>query len=409
MGNPNDIVIISAARTPFSKFGGLLKHLHSSELGTLIIKEVLKRSGLQGSDIDEVYYGMCIQSEAALKYNVNARQALLHAGLPPETLSLTIDRACCSSLAAVQLGRKSLLLDEARVCMAVGAENMSNTPVVMNGHRWGTGLNKPEMVDHLNPIMYHGFNSLAGDAGDVALDYDVPREMQDNWAYASQMKYQAAKTEGKFAVGEELAVVELPQRKGDPIQFTEDEFPKPDTSVEKLAKLSTVYGSKTVTAGNAPGLDAGASALILTKRSVADSFGIKPLGVLLSVASVASGPKRIAEVPAFAIQKALDNVGMSIAQVDVLEINEAFAAIPLVSTKILANGDQTRWEELLAKTNPNGGAIAIGHPVGASGARIIMTAMYELRRRGGGVASVGICGGLAQGDAAVIKVDETCL
>ena len=409
MGNPNDIVIISAARTPFSKFGGLLKHLHSTELGTIIIREVMLRSGLKGDDIDEVYYGMCIQSEAALKYNVNARQAMLHAGLPPETLSLTVDRACCSSLAAIQLGRKSLLLDEARVCMAVGAENMSNTPVVMNGHRWGTGLNKPEMVDHLNPIMYHGFNSLAGDASEVALEHDVSREMQDAWAYASQMKYQAALKADKFRLGEELAAVEFPQRKGDPIVFSHDEFPKPGTTPEKLAKLPTVYGSDTVTAGNAPGLDAGASAVIMTKRSIAESLGVKPLGILLSVASVASEPRRIAEVPAFAIQKALDSAGVALEQVDILEINEAFAAMPLVSTKILAKGDQTDWEELLAKTNPNGGAIAIGHPVGASGARILMTAMYELRRRGGGIGSVGICGGLAQGDAAVIKVDESCL
>lgn len=409
MGNSNDIVIISAARTPFSKFGGALKLVHSMELGTIIIKEVLKRSGLKGSDIDEVYYGMCIQSEAALKYNVAARQAILHAGLPPETLSLTVDRACCSSLAAVQLGRRSLLLDEARVCMAVGAENMSNTPVVMNGHRWGTGIGKPEMVDHLNPIMYVGFNALAGDAGEVALEYDVPREMQDAWAYASQMKYQAAKSAGKFRIGEELTPVEIAQRKGDPIIFAEDEFPKPNTTPEGLAKLPTVYGSSTVTAGNAPGLDAGASGLIITKRSTAAAFGIKPLGILMSVASIASAPRRIAEVPAFAIQKALDQAAVRLDDVDVLEINEAFAAMPLVSTKILANNDQTQWEVLLAKTNPNGGAIALGHPVGASGARILMTAMYELRRRGGGIGVVGICGGLAQGDAAVIKVDESCL
>lgn len=409
MDHKDDIVIISAARTPFSKFGGKLKQLHSTELGAMIIKEVLVRSGLTGSDIDEVYYGMCIQSEAALKYNVVARQALLHAGLPPETLSLTVDRACCSSLAGVQLGRRSLLLDEAKVCMAVGAENMSNTPVVMNGHRWGTGLGKPEMVDHLNPIMYVGFNSLACDAGEVALEYDVTREMQDAWAYASQMKYQAAKAAGKFSPGEELFAVELPQKKGEPFFFTDDEFPKSNTTMEGLAKLPTIYGSPTVTAGNAPGLDAGASGLIITKRATAEHLGVKPLGIVLSVASVAGAPRRIAEVPAFAIKKALGQADVRLDDVSVLEINEAFAAVPLVSTKILADGDEVKWEELLAKTNPNGGAIAIGHPVGASGARILMTAMYELRRRGGGIGAVGICGGLAQGDAAVVKVDDSCL
>ncbi|MBE0599539.1 MAG: thiolase family protein [Desulfuromonadales bacterium] len=409
MASRDDIVIVSAARTPFSKFGGVLKNLHSTELGTLIIREVLRRTGLSGSDIDEVYYGMCIQSEAALKYNVAGRQALIHAGLSPQTLSLTVDRACCSSLVSVQLGRKSLLLDEAKFCMAVGAENMSNTPVVLNGHRWGTGLGKPVMVDHLNPIMYEGFNSLAGDAGDVALEYGVSREMQDAWAHGSQMKYQEARKAGKFKIGEELAALELPQKKGDPILFVEDEFPKPSTTIEGLAKLPPVYGSKTVTAGNAPGLDAGASALIITRRSVAEAYGLKPLGILLASSSIASEPRGIAEVPAFAIRKALHAADVRLDQVELLEINEAFAAMPLVSTKILAEGDQGRWEALLAKTNPNGGAIAIGHPVGASGARILMTAMYELRRRGGGIGAVGICGGLAQGDAAVVKVDGTCL
>ncbi len=407
-GNKDDLVIVSAARTPFSKFGGALRLMHSSKLGTLIIKDVLQRVGLKGEDVDEVYYGMCIQSEAALKYNVIGRQAILDAGLPPETVSLTVDRACCSSLSCIQLGRKSILLDEAEICLAVGAENMSNTPVVLNGHRWGTGLAKPEMVDHINPIMYHGYNSLAVDAGEVALEYDVSREMQDEWSYGSQMKYQEAKKAGKFKVGEELTAVEIPQRKGDPIQFTEDEFPKAFTTVEGLGKLKTVYNSPTVTAGNSPGLDAGAAAVIICKRSKAEAMGLKPLGIIMATASVAREARKIAETPAFAIDKALSNCGVALDDVDLFEINEAFAAMPLVSHKILANGDDAKWKQLLDKTNPNGGAIAIGHPVGASGARITLTAMYELRRRGGGIAAVGICGGLAQGDAAVIKVDDTC-
>jgi acetyl-CoA C-acetyltransferase len=408
MNDPNDLVIVSAARTPFGRFGGMLKEMHSSGLGTLVIKEVLSRAGLQGDSIDELYYGMCIQSEAALLYNVIGRQALIHAGLSPNTISLTIDRACCSSLTGIQLGRKSILLEEASICMAVGAENMSNTPVVVNGHRWGTRLGKPTMVDHLNPIMYVGFNSIAVDAGEVALEHGVSREMQDEWAYNSQMKYQAAKKTGKFKIGEELTTVTIPQRKGEDLLFEEDEFPKPHTTLEKLATLKTVYESPTVTAGNSPGLDAGAAALIITKRSTAESLGLAPLGIILSVGSAAREPHLMAEVPAYAIQQSLDRADLTVDNLDLIEINEAFAAVPLVSTKILANDDPTKWKTIKAMTNPNGGAIAIGHPVGASGARILMTAMYELRRRGGGVGAVGICGGLAQGDAAVIKVDETC-
>ena len=200
INNPNDLVIVSAVRTPFGRFGGVLKEIHSSALGTLVIKEVLSRTELDGNAIDELYYGMCIQSEAALLYNVIGRQALIHAGLSPETVSLTIDRACCSSLTAIQLGRKSILLDEASICMAVGAENMSNTPIVINGHRWGTHLEKPILVDHLNPIMYVGFKSIAADAGQIALEYNVTREMQDEWAFNSQMKYQHAKKTGKFRI-----------------------------------------------------------------------------------------------------------------------------------------------------------------------------------------------------------------
>ena len=409
MDNPNDLVIVSAVRTPFGRFGGMLKEMHSSTLGAVVCKEVLARANMKGNEIDEFYYGMCIQSEAALLYNVIGRQVLIHAGLSPDTVSLTIDRACCSSITAVHLGRKSILLGEANICMAVGAENMSNTPIVLNGHRWGTGLDKPVVVDHLNPIMYVGFKSIAMDAGEVALEHGISREMQDEWAYHSQMRYQAAKKQGKFAIGEELTAVEIPQRKGEALIFEEDEFPKPNTTVEKLATLKTVYGSATVTAGNAPGLDAGASALIITSRSTALKNGLQPLGVILSVGSAAKAPHLMAEVPAYAIMQALERTNLTVNDLDLIEINEAFAAVPLVSTKLLAKGDPTQWDALKAKTNPNGGAIAIGHPVGASGARILMTAMYELRRKGGGVAAVGICGGLAQGDAVVIKVDETCL
>ena len=409
MSNPNDLVIVSAVRTPFGRFGGTLKDLHSSTLGMVVIKEVMKRTGLKDDAIDELYYGMCIQSEAALLYNVIGRQALIHAGLSPDTISLTIDRACCSSLTSVHLGRKSILLDEAKICMAVGAENMSNTPVVVNGHRWGTGLGKPTMVDHLNPIMYVGFNSMAADAGEVGLEYGVTREMQDEWAYNSQMKYEAAKTDGKFKVGEELTAVEVPRKKGEPLIFEADEFPKPNSTLEKLATLKPVYGSPTATAGNSPGLDSGAAAIIIMKRSTAGELGLKPMGIIVSVGSVARAPRLIDEVPAYAIKQAMARAELTVNDLDLIEINEAFAAVPLVSTKILADGDVDKWQEIKDKTNPNGGAVAIGHPVGASGARILMTAMYELRRRGGGIGAVGICGGLAQGDAAIIKVDETCL
>jgi acetyl-CoA C-acetyltransferase len=403
MTKKDDVVIVSGIRTPFSKWGSVLREVHSSELGATVIRECLKRAGMKGTDIDELYYGMCIQSEAALLYNVIARQALLKAGLPNDLVSLTIDRACCSSLVCVQLGYRSILLGEAQTCMAVGAENMSNTPVVVNGHRWGLGLTPLTMVDHLNPIMYVGYNSLAKDAGEGALSYGIGREMLDQWALGSQQKYQAAEKAGKFK--DELIPVEVPQKRGPPIVFSKDDFPKPDTTLEGLAKLKPIYGSPSVTAGNSPGLDAGASAIIIIRRSKAEEMGLKPLATILSVCSVAREPAKLSAVPGLAIQKALAKAKVSLDEIAVIEVNEAFAAMPLVSTKVLADGNEAKWQELMKKTNVNGGAIAIGHPVGASGARILMTMMYELRRRGGGLGACGICGGLAQGDAAVIRVE----
>ncbi len=403
MVDKNDVVIVSGVRTPFSKFGGALKEIHSTDLGVLVIKESLKRAGLKGEDLDEVYYGMCDQAEAALYDNVNARQALLRAGLPNHLVSLTIDRACCSSLCAVQLGRRAILLGEADTCMAVGAENMSNTPLLINGHRWGSGM-KPLLVqDYLNPITYREYTPLGRDAGEVAIEHGISREEQDAWALGSHRKWAAADQAGLF--DDELVGVALSSKKGASVMFSKDELPRPDTTMEALAKLKTIYGSPTVTAGNAPGLDAGATALIITRRAKAENLGVKPLATIVGVASGAGEPRRMAELPAKVIGKALERVNLAIDDMKIIEINEAFAAVTLVSTKMLADNDETKWRALLKKTNPNGGAIAIGHPVGASGGRILMTMMYELRRRGGGYGVCGICGGLAQGDAMVIYVD----
>lgn len=404
MADKNDVVIVSGVRTPFSKFGGTLKEIHSTDLGVIVIKESMKRASLTGEDLDEVYYGMCDQAEAALYDNVNARQAILRAGLPNHLVSLTIDRACCSSLCAVQLGRRAILLNEADTCMAVGAENMSNTPLLINGHRWGAGMKPLLIQDYLNPITYRGYTPLGKDAGEIAMEHGISREEQDAWALGSHQKWAAADQAGLF--NDELVSVELPSKKGASVLFSKDELPRPDTTMEALVKLKTIYGSPTVTAGNAPGLDAGATAVIIMRRAKAEKLGVKPLATIVGVASGAGEPRRMAELPAQVIGKALERVNLTIDDMKIIEINEAFAAVTLVSTKMLAGNDETKWRELLKKTNPNGGAIAIGHPVGASGGRILMTMMHELKRRGGGHGVCGICGGLAQGDAIIIRVDS---
>jgi acetyl-CoA C-acetyltransferase len=403
----NDVVVVSAVRTPFGKFGGTLKDIPSIELGAMVIREALRRVNVKGEEVEETYYGSAVPGEVGLETDVPARQATLKAGLPADHVSLTLDRACCSSLAAVRLGFRGVRAGEIEVALGVGAENMSRTPLIVPPHvRWGTKLGNIELWDGLFGLGYKGFNPVSVDAGEVALEYGITREDQDRWAYQSQMRYAKAFSEGKFKLGEELMKVEIPLKKGPPIVLEKDEFPKSDTTLEKLAKLPLVYGSPTVTAGNAPGLDTGASAILIMSEKKAKERGLKPLAKILSMVATATTPRLIAAIPGFTVQKALEKARVPLGQVDLIEINEAFAAMPLVSTKILADGDSKKMQSLLEKTNVNGGAIAIGHPVGASGARILMTLIYELRRRGGGIGVASICGGLAQGDGAVVQVED---
>ena len=402
----NDVVVVSAVRTPFGKFGGTLKDIPSIDLAAIVIREVLHRVNVKGEEVEETYYGSAVPGEVGLETDVPARQATLKAGMPADHVSITLDRACCSSLSAVRLGYRAIRAGEVEVALGVGAENMSRTPLIVPPYvRWGSRLGNIELWDGLYGLGYKGFNPVSVDAGEVALEYGITREDQDRWAYGSQMKYAKAFTEGKFKIGEELMKVDIPQRKGPAIVLEKDEFPKSDTSLEKLAKLPLVYGSPTVTAGNAPGLDTGASAILIMSEKKAKEKGLKPLAKIISMVATATTPRLIAAVPGFTIQAALKKAGMTLGQIDLIEINEAFAAMPLVSNKVLAEGDSDKMKRLLEKTNVNGGAIAIGHPVGASGARILMTLIYELRRRGGGIGVASICGGLAQGDGAVVQVE----
>jgi len=406
MEEKNSVVIVSAVRTPFGKFGGTLKNIASIDLGAMVIREVLRRVKVKGEEVEEVYYGTAVPAEVGLETDVPARQATLKAGMPSESISVTVDRACCSSLAAVRFGYRAIKTGEIEIALGAGAENMSRTPLVLPpGVRWGSRLGSVELWDCLYGLGYKGFNPVSVDAGEVALEYGITREDQDRWAYQSQMKYAKAFSEGKFNIGEELMKVEIPQGKSPPIIFERDEFPKPDTTLEKLSKLPLVYGSPTVTAGNAPGLDTGASAILMMSERRAKDKGLRPLAKILCMVATATAPRLIAAIPGFTIQKALEKAQTTLDQIDLIEINEAFAAMPLVSAKILADGDPERMEALLRKTNVNGGAIAIGHPVGASGARILMTLIYELRRRGGGKGVASICGGLAQGDGVVVDVE----
>ena len=311
-------------------------------------------------------------------------------------------------MTALRLGYRAIKSGDAQAVIACGAENMGNVPFIASAAktRWGNRLGPIELEDVLFELGYgrKGFAPVAADAGEVALEYEVTREMQDQWAAQSHARWFQAAEDGKFRVGEELMRLEIPQKRGDAIPVDRDESPRANVSLEKMARLKPVYGSPTVTAANAPGLNSGASAMIIMSREKADALGLAPLAVIDACQCAAGSPKYMACVPAQAIEKLLAAKNMHVDDVDLIEINEAFAAVTLVSLKMLAGDDPERFEQLQQKTNVNGGAIAIGHPVGASGARITMTLMYELMRRGGGAGVAAICGGLSQGEALLLKV-----
>jgi acetyl-CoA C-acetyltransferase len=399
----NDVVIVSGVRTPFGRFGGILKDVPAIDLGVAAMKGALDRAGNKDIRVDEVIVGNCCQCEVKPLAPVVARAALLKAGLPEDTVSITLDRACCSSMAAVQAGQRDIITENANVVLAAGMENMSRVPYLIREMRWGTRSADVTLTDDLFGMSPGaGYPPVAKDAGEVALEYGFDRAALDLWAYNSQMRYQAALKQGKF--NEEIIPFEFVQKKKT-VVFDKDEFPRADTTLEGLAKLPTIYGSPTITAGNSPGLDTGASAIVFMSRSSADAYGIKPLARILTVQSVAATPREMATVPALAIQKALGKCGLSVDDLNLIEINEAFAAVPMVSCKLLAARDEQKTKALFEITNVNGSAVAIGHPVGASGARILLTLVHELRRRGGGIGAAAICGGLSQGDAAIIEVE----
>lgn len=401
----DDIVITAALRTPFDRFGGVMRNVPTYQLGAWVIKALLERVGLEGAKVDKVILGMCELAEAALRRNVMARQALLAAGLPDSTVSLTVDRACCSSTAATQIAFNELRLDEGEIYITGGSENMSRQPFLTDPVlRWeGPKHGHLKLIDPEYDIKYEGYGVLAVDAGQVALEHGVSRQEQDEWAYISQQRYAKANKEGKFA--EEIIPITISEKNGSGTVLEHDTNPRPETTLEKLAKLPLVLGSPTVTAGNAPGLNTGGSGLLLMKRKTAKKLGVPVLATIIASSSSATVPREIATAPAGAIRKVLQRAGLSLEDISLLEINEAFAAVPLVSTKLLAEGNEAKWNFIKERTNVNGGAVAVGHPVGATGTRLIMTLMYELRRMGGGYGIASICGGLAQADSVLIRVD----
>ena len=391
------VVIVSAVRTPFDKFGGLMKGENTVSLGSFVVKEAMKRASVDPAEVEETYIGINMPTAN----RSIARQISLAAGMPPEANSTTVDRACCSSMVAIAMGKRAIELGDAKITVGGGSENMSNIPYFVEDLRWGKRLGDITLKDIMVVSCPYTGEPRAKQAGEVALQYGISREMQDEWAYRSQMLYQDAFKAGKFK--DEIKPYVIHTQKGD-VVISEDQAPRADTTLEGLAKLKTVNQSPTVTAGNAPGLNTGASALVLMAESEAARRGVKPLATIVAHAQASGHPKYIATIPAFAAQKALAKAGMTVEQMDVIEINEAFAVMPIASTLLMGDQDPARVEAIRAKTNINGGAIAIGHPTGATGGRLVMTMVYELQRRGGGYGLCTICGGVGESEAFIIRV-----
>ena len=379
-------VIVAAVRTPFGKLGGSLAHREATELGSIVIRAALDRAGVENEDVEYVVMGQVLQGGAG---QAPSRQASVGAGLPIEIGSDTINKVCASSIRAVEMADQMIRAGDHEVVVAGGMESMSNAPFALKKARFGYKLGDGTLID----LMTHdGLTStfdhkhMVEQASFVSRELGIPREDQDRWALRSHERAIDAIDNGRFK--EEIVPVG---------EFAVDEAPRRDTSYEKLARLPPVFDPEgTTTAGNAPGVNDGAGALVVTSEEFARKRGLEVLATIVSQAYVADDFAYLARTPAKAGAAALAKAGKKIGDVERVELNEAFASVALNSAKLLDVDPD--------KVNVNGGAVALGHPIGASGARILGTMIYELRRNGGGLGLAAICSGGGQGDALLIEV-----
>jgi acetyl-CoA C-acetyltransferase len=388
------VVIASAVRTPIGNYGGSLKDISAVALGEIVYREAIRRAGLEPSQIDEVIMGNVLQGGQGQN---PARQAALKAGLPEETTAMTINMVCGSGLRAVALAAQAIRTGEAEIVLAGGFESMSTAPYYLDKARWGYRMGNGVLVDGM---IKDGLWCAMGDthmgitAENLAEKYQLSREEQDAFAAESQRKAQEAIAAKRFA--EEIVPVEIPQRKGDPIIFDTDEFPRAGVTVESLSRLRPAFKKDgTVTAGNASGINDGAAALVLMTEAKAKELGITPLATFVASAHAGVAPEIMGIGPASAVRNVLTKTGLTLEDIDLIEANEAFAAQSLAVNKELG------WNTDII--NVNGGAIALGHPIGASGARILITLLYEMKRRQVKTGLATLCIGGGMGIAAVVQ------
>lgn len=389
-----EVVIVAAVRTPIGSFGGSLKDISAVDLGSLVIKNAIERAGLEPEQVDEVIMGNVLG--AGLGQNV-ARQMSVHAGVPVTVPAFTINKVCGSGLKAVQLAVQAVLCGDAEVVVAGGAENMSQAPYILPNQRWGSRMGNATVVDTmLRDGLTDGFEDyhMGITAENVAEQYGITREDQDSFALQSQKRAVAAVEADRFK--EEIVPVEIPQRRGEPLVFDTDEFPRKDVSLEGLSKLRPAFQKDgSVTAGNSSGINDGAAAVVVMSAEKAKELGVPVLATIKSYASAGLDPKVMGCGPIYASRKALEKAGLTVADLDLVESNEAFAAQACAVAKEL-NLD-------LEKVNVNGGAISLGHPIGASGCRILVTLLHEMQKRDAKRGLATLCIGGGMGTALIVE------
>jgi acetyl-CoA C-acetyltransferase len=390
-----EIVIVSAVRTAIGSFNGSLKNVDAVELGSTAIKGALEQAGVKAEQVDEVIMGNVLQ--AGIGQNP-ARQAQIKAGIPVTSSALTINKVCGSGMKAVHLAMQAILAGDSEIVVAGGMESMSQAPYLLKNARDGFKMGDQKLIDSMiNDGLWCAFNDyhMGITAENVAEKYEVTREQQDEFSAWSQQKAVQAIEDGKFK--DEIIPVVIPQRKGDPIVFDTDEFPKKGSTAEKLAKLRPAFKKDgTVTAGNASGINDGAAALVIMSKQKADELGLQPLVTIKATASAGVDPSVMGIGPVPAVKKALEKAAISVEDLDLIEANEAFAA------QALAVGKELGFKNEIL--NVNGGAVALGHPIGASGARIIVTLIHEMKRRNAKTGLATLCIGGGQGVATILEL-----
>ncbi|HEV2754704.1 MAG TPA: acetyl-CoA C-acetyltransferase [Actinomycetota bacterium] len=392
-------VIVSAARTAIGKLGGALANVPAVDLGGRAIEAALQRAGISGDQVDYVIMGQVLQAGAG---QITARQAAIKAGVPDTVPALTINKVCLSGLNAIALADQLIRAGEVDVVVAGGMESMDQAPYLLPKARYGYRMGNGKLVDSMIfDGLWDAFTDkhMGDQSEDVNMEFDVSREAQDEWSLRSHHRAAAAIAEGRF--DDEIVPFSIPRRKGDPIEFKTDEGVRAESSAESLAKLRPAFRTDgTITAGNASQISNGGAAVVVMSAERAEALGIAPMAEIVAHGMSADKPPYLHTVPALAVQAALKKAGLSAGDLDLVEINEAFAAVAIHSTRMLFNGDKSAEE----KVNVNGGAVALGHPIGCTGARLTVTLLHELKRRGGGLGAAALCGGGGQGDALIFRV-----